>query len=100
MADNVWPGGTPVPDGYELAWERPTASWEVLIDIEPMGCRYTTGPGRATCRKPSVARLNRGARGARPQWWHYCGDHLFGRRIRDGVLEHQVLRPITDGGAS
>lgn len=97
MADNTWPDGTPVPDGYELVWERPSANWEALIDIEPMGCRYTVGPGHVTCREPSVARLNRGARGARPQWWHYCADHLYGKRIRDGVVEHQVLRPI-DGG--
>ena len=32
------------------------------------------------------------------QWWNYCGDHLYGRRIRGGVVEHEVF--VNDSGGT
>lgn len=92
-----WP-----PPGYELVW-TPTAvaergtNWQVLPPgTPPRRCRYWTSPTQV-CGSPSVARMllvvNRVE-----QWWHYCEAHLYGRRIRDGVLETQTLQPI--GGAA
>jgi hypothetical protein len=58
-------------------------------------CRYAVGSRahvRVYCGKPAVAEMNRGryAPGARTTrrdaWWAYCGDHLYGRWMEDGVL--------------
>lgn len=46
-------------------------------------CRWTIGPGHATCKAPAVAELLRGR-----AWWGYCERHLYGR-IWDA--EHQRL---------
>jgi hypothetical protein len=51
-------------------------------------CRWTTGPGHRTCRRPAVATLLRGYahRSGRPQRWGYCEDHCYGRRWQAGRL--------------
>jgi hypothetical protein len=58
-------------------------------------CRYaigSVGNVRVYCRRPAVVELNRGryapgTRGTRRDaWWAYCGDHLYGRWMEDGVL--------------
>lgn len=47
------------------------------------------------CVRPAAAALNRGRRtphGEVPSWWCYCDNpkHMYGRRIRDGVVEVRV----------
>jgi hypothetical protein len=50
------------------------------------------------CPKPAVAKL------ARPlwspdkprRWWHYCADHLYGRRIYEGVVYSSRLIAVDD----
>lgn len=59
-------------------------------------CRGSNGPvdGRASyCREPAVAQLKRGDPKGN-NWWGYCGNHLFGRRIRNGVVESRVRRSV------
>lgn len=69
-----------VPWGYHLEWCVDT-DWKVGNDGKK--CRMKG------CKNPSVAALRRKHRcfyeGFR--WWHYCGDHLYGREIRDGVVK-------------
>lgn len=60
-------------------------SWELVGRGESRPCRWGAGPGKPACGRPSVARLNRGHRGA-TRWWHYCERHLYGRRVVGGVL--------------
>ena len=52
-----------------------------------MLCRQTK------CRAPAVASLLRGSFGRSGTRWFYCEKHLYGRRIRDGVLERQGGTP-------
>ena len=84
------------PGGFEWVWVPEAGfgagEWEVLEPETAKTCRYTIG--RQRCLNKSVARLNRSRIPKYQQWWHYCEDHMFGRRIRDGVVEHQVCRPI------
>lgn len=87
---------TDAPDEYGCVWvpvnTLPYNNFELLPEgEEPRSCRYTVGPGHTQCGVPSVARLRRGRR-----WWHYCGDHLYGCRIRNGVLECRVRRVTTE----
>jgi hypothetical protein len=53
-------------------------------------CRWTL-PNRKACGKPGVADLKRG----RTQRWPYCGDHLYGREWRDGLLWHTRWLPVS-----
>lgn len=80
-----------VPEGYQWvpAREVPSNGWELVDSADSRPCRYTVGPARATCKQPSAARLFRGGfpAGDGRNWWHYCEEHLFGQRIRHGVLE-------------
>lgn len=41
-------------------------------------CRAGATKGVKACGRPSVASLRRGK-----QWWDYCEDHMYGRRIID-----------------
>jgi hypothetical protein len=45
---------------------------------QPRNCRWTTGPGHLNCGRPAVVELARGSK-ARPQYWGYCAQHLYGR---------------------
>ena len=60
----------------------PDSSWSTAPDlIEGKKCR--------ACRRSAVAALNRGYqthRGRVPSWWTYCEEHLYGRRLVDGVI--------------
>lgn len=83
---------TDVPDGFEYVWVPETnASWQVLHhlgeDFSAYACR-----GKRGCMRPTVARLNRALGDAKPRWYYYCAEHLYGRMIVDGVLEVHVLR--------
>lgn len=71
------------PDGYHWEWEAEDEHWR--IGGQGHQCRMVEGVPRRRCPRPAVARLNRGRRA--PSWWHYCEDHLYGRRIHNGRVE-------------
>ncbi len=50
-------------------------------------CRFTVGPGHKQCGRPAKAALARSN-----GWWGYCEmqEHLYGRRINDGVVMASV----------
>ncbi len=86
------------PDGYRWCWmpsrEVPGDRWEAVTELH-RPCRYAVGPNNSSCKEPSVARLDRRRRETdSPRWWHYCGRHLFGRRIRGGQAETRIAVPI------
>ena len=58
--------------------------WSTAVDlIDGKRCR------QKACGRPAVAALNRGYqtyRGRLPRWWAYCEEHLYGRRLVDGVI--------------
>ena len=81
-----------VVDAFEgEGWRPPTDA-----ERDRLGCRWTLGPGHFTCRAEPVAMLARGYRD-RVQWWAYCRDHLYGRRLDDtGRLLQRVLIPTEE----
>lgn len=91
----------PPPDGYQWAWvparEIPgELRWELVQGSQAKQCRWTDQ--RVRCTNLSVVRLNRAHTAAgHPRWWHYCEQHLFGRRINNLVIETCILVP--DGPA-
>lgn len=84
------------PPGFIAEWAADPAWTTDPAVIRFKRCRYTVGPGHRVCGAPAEAALNRRrhSAGARPDWWCYCGEHLYGRRIRDGVVEGRRLRRI------
>jgi hypothetical protein len=76
------------PEGYRLEW----------VEEEPEFWRLATADERETrkcrmirCPNSPVAALNRGYWKHTESWWLYCGDHLYGRRIRNGRIEVRRL---------
>lgn len=53
-------------------------------------CRYTVGPGHATCKRPSVALLRRVGWSGFVREWAYCESHLYGRRWESGRILARV----------
>lgn len=83
--------------------DRPTAGFRVVWtsegDFRPWRLAEPKEAAERKCRRPGcqgvpVAALNRGFERdgrRRDSWWLYCGEHLYGRRIRDGKVEHRRL---------
>jgi len=72
------------PEGYHWEWVA-DANWKV--GGEGRKCRMLR------CPKNAVAALMRRRRSALISfnWWHYCADHLYGRKIEDGVVKSRQL---------
>lgn len=67
---------------------RPDTQWR--CPSEYGRCR------RIGCQRAPVADFKRAYR-----WWAYCDWHLYGRRIRDGVVEIPIfVEPQTSDDAS
>jgi hypothetical protein len=69
----------PCPDGFEYQWvPEPVFGWLAwrVVD-QPKRCRDINHGVR--CIADSVAVIQRGRK--REQWWHYCADHMFGRKV-------------------
>lgn len=67
--------------------------WRLATDAEASTrrCRWSVAD---PCRHRVAAALNRGRStraGRVDQWWFYCEEHMFGRRIGDGRVEEQVF---------
>lgn len=71
------------PDGYEHVVSV-DEDWSVEPQTSTPTCR------RPTCSNAPVAWLRRGM--ARPQWWAYCADHMYGRWVEGGTVKHWTLR--------
>jgi hypothetical protein len=87
---------TDIPAGYRRKWVPEGDDWKVGGGDRK--CRMLR------CQKPAVAALRRTRRNASKltpyptyigQWWHYCEDHMYGRRINNGVVESLRLVPET-----
>lgn len=83
------------PEGYRYVWE-PDEQWSTAPEhISGKLCR------QKNCRRPASAALNRGQHRAAngfertSSWWAYCDDpeHLYGRRIVDGVVLGRRMLP-------
>jgi len=94
-----------VPEGFREEWV-PDEGW--TTDPEVIGgklCRRLMGGSpRKLCGRPAVAALNRRRwtdGGRAPSWWCYCDDpdHLYGRRIVDGVVLGRRLVPLDGADA-
>lgn len=90
--------GETAPDGYMYVWvptrEIPCDNrWQIVEPDAAKQCRRTDHGLR--CEATSVVRLNRAFRNTDPpRWWHYCEQHMFGRRIVNGVVETEILAPV------
>lgn len=97
-----WENPDPSRFHFEVA---PSPDWRLVDQQEgsKRRCRWTVGPGHLTCKKPSVAALNRRHRTISQRfgaaWWHYCGDHLYANWIEDGQVLHWRLTEGPDPAA-
>jgi hypothetical protein len=64
-----------IPEGFLPEWVA-DPEWKVGGDGKK--CRMKG------CKEPSVAALRRKHRG---RLWYYCRDHLYGRKIEEGVVK-------------
>jgi hypothetical protein len=91
-------GHEPNP-GYHWEWHpEPTEgyhAWRVEPEGDGRRCRWQVARHQ-TCGAPLVARLLLSTKGR--YWWHYCGDHLYGRVIHDGRV--WALRLVPDEEAT
>jgi hypothetical protein len=74
-------------------------AWRISEDTPVKRCRYTASGHR--CEADAVAKIQRGRK--REQWWHYCADHMFGRRIsgrRVWVIRMVAIGDELSGGPS
>lgn len=89
------------PPGSEFIWMPETdPQWVVLeqptVAFQCRGGRNGRTGSADACSGATVAKLNRAkSPGARPLWFYYCPDHLYGRRFVDGVLQVRTLTTIT-----
>ena len=73
-----------VPAGYRREWV-PDEGWK-LADLDRT-CRHRG------CNDPAMAALRR-KHGRGFRWWYYCGAHLYGRKIEDGMVKVERLVEI------
>jgi len=73
------------PDGFHFEWVAENDDWKVGGDGRR--CRMKG------CGADAVAALRRKHRRSFSgfTWWYYCAAHLYGRRIVDGVVQHERL---------
>lgn len=69
-------------DEKDWVWVRDT-QWSKLG--VPRRCRYIGGHPRTVCHNMASFALLRSN-----GYWAYCEEHMYGRRIRDGIVEVQV----------
>lgn len=77
------------PEGYRYEW-RIAADWR--MGGSGRGCRMLRCPNQAVaalCRKRKGTKLAPNLPSF--QWWTYCADHLYGRKIEDGAVKERIL---------
>ena len=67
----------------------PDPSWTVLSATTNTKCRFMARVGgrNVRCEHQAVAQFLRNSRKIGPRWWAYCEQHLYGRRLRNGLIE-------------
>jgi hypothetical protein len=75
------------PSGYRYEWCA-DEGWKIGGDGRK--CRMLR------CPKPAIAAFERRRRSKKTggytwNWWHYCADHMYGRKIKDGVVKFRRL---------
>ncbi len=72
------------PDGYRYEW-RADGEWRVGGDGRTCSMRR--------CHTLAVAQLRRKHRRFVDgfSWWSYCADHLYGRKIEEGIVKEKFL---------
>ena len=81
-----------VPPSELSTWDPPKG-WSVIWKADAR-CRPTT-PGEhdnRLCRRPGCHGKPVMALQRSNGWWLYCAEHLYGRRIVNGVVEQRILR--------
>lgn len=74
-----------IPEGYRLMWVPAGEGWRVGGDGRSCRAPKCFQPAAAAiCRKD-----DRGKDGF--VWWYYCENHLYGRKIEDGVVKEERL---------
>ncbi len=82
------PEPLPVMKGYVRVPIREGGDWRLSDGMHR--CRWKG------CQKSAVAAIDRSRRKGRSLWWHYCGDHLFGRWVEDGAVYYWQPREETE----
>lgn len=77
----------PYSESFGPVAARIDNKWRVLpLDLTQPAKRCRWG-GNKPCRLVAVAELDRGRwpwSRRKPNWWAYCGEHLYGRWVEDG----------------
>ena len=76
------------PEGYRYEWVA-DGGWRLLSEHDDRRCRMKK------CKNQAIALLQR-KHGSGFSWWAYCGEHLYGRKIEDGVVKFRRLVPIPE----
>lgn len=72
----------PPPDGWTVTWQADERCRPATVgEHRNRKCR------RPRCGGKPVMALERSS-----GWWLYCAEHLYGRRIVNGVVESRLLR--------
>ena len=67
----------------EYEWQPDPVWWVVSPDTAAL-CRFGSH-ARGWCRAKAIAAMRRGKVG-HWQYWNYCGEHMYGRKIINGVV--------------
>lgn len=82
-----------MPEPFSTVWV-PDREWRVLSLGMERRCRWGAGYHHKACGEPAVAEFQRSRstwwenlpQGAVPCWWAYCAQHLYGRKLENGVV--------------
>jgi hypothetical protein len=72
-------------DGFHMEWRR-----DDNCRVATVGEYLTRQCRRPKCNGAPVMAMMRGY-GQAAHWWLYCAEHLYGRRIENGVVEMPKL---------
>jgi hypothetical protein len=80
------------PEGYRYEWIADN-DWELLPEHDNRKCAMRG------CMAMAVALLRRKHKrfASGYAWWAYCGEHLYGRKVEDGVVKFRRMIPVTGG---
>ena len=68
----------------DYVWVKDTG-FELLPSTSTWKCRRMLASPRRMCPNRAVVALKRSN-----GWWNYCEEHMYGRRIKNGIIEYLV----------
>lgn len=76
------------PEGYRYEWVDDD-DWKILSEQDSRKCSMRR------CTATAIAMLRRKHKrfASGFAWWAYCGQHLYGRKIENGVVKYRRLVP-------